>query len=122
MDLNPHGNEWYDRLSTLQRGYYYPWKLRIGEGDGETAFLRLVKEHLSPEKDVLDAGCGHGELTLALAPKCRSICGYDRVANYIRLARETAERSRVTNATFVEANSSPRASQGLADPSGKRFD
>ncbi len=114
MELRPHSNEWYDRLATLQRGYFFPWKSTIAAGDGETAFLQLVEAHLTPTCDVLDVGCGHGELALQLTPRCRSILGYDRVAEYIRLAREATEAAGITNAIFIEANSSPRANAGAA--------
>ncbi len=114
MELRPQSNEWYDRLARLQRGYVFPWKSTIGPGDGETAYLQLVEQHLTPCSDVLDAGCGHGELTLQLARRCRSILGYDRVTEYIRLAREAAQAAGIINATFVEANSSPRFNGGVA--------
>jgi hypothetical protein len=32
----------------------------------------MVHNLLSPDKDVLDAGCGHGEFTLTLAGRCQA--------------------------------------------------
>lgn len=39
MSLRPHSAEWYDRLYTLQPGYYYPWRSRLAAGNGEDAYL-----------------------------------------------------------------------------------
>lgn len=114
MDLRPHSNEWYDRLAQLQKGYFYPWKSTIGPGDGETAFVNLVEAHLAPTVDVLDVGCGHGDLALSLAARCRTITGYDRVGEFIRLATQAAQASGTANATFIHADSSPRANRGAA--------
>ena len=47
--LIPQTAAWYDRLATLQDGYRYPWRSRIGGWHGEDAFLALVQQHLSPE-------------------------------------------------------------------------
>ena len=61
-------------------GYYYPWRSRLGAWNGEDAYLALVRAHLRPDADLLDVACGHGEVTLDLAPLCRSVLGYDRIA------------------------------------------
>ena len=37
MPLQPHTPEWYDRLATLQPGYYYPWRSRPAAWNGEDA-------------------------------------------------------------------------------------
>ena len=39
MGLRPHSNAWYDRLATLQQGYYYPWRSRIAPGNGQEAYV-----------------------------------------------------------------------------------
>ncbi len=106
MALKPHSKEWYLRLSTLQRGYYYPWKSYLPPLNGEDVYLEMVHELLTPDKDVLDAGCGHGELTLSLAPRCRSILGYDRVPAFIELAQQAQEAKNMDNARFILWDSS----------------
>lgn len=97
MSLRPHSDAWYERLASMQAGYFYPWSSTIAPGNGEDAYLDLVRRHLSPNLDVLDAGCGDGELTLGLAPLCRTIHGYDRVQRFIDIAvaasRERGVRS-----------------------------
>jgi ubiquinone/menaquinone biosynthesis C-methylase UbiE len=114
MGPQPHTAAWYDRLASLQTGYHYPWKSRLGAWTGEAAYLALVREHLRPDADVLDVACGHGDVALDLAPHCRSILGYDRTTPWIALAQQTARKRGITNATFVCYNSSPGANGGRA--------
>ena len=92
MTIRPHAPEWYDRLSTLQQGYFYPWKSQLAPRNGEDTFLDVVHQYLAPTTDVLDVGCGHGAVALELSPHCRSILAYDRVERYIQLAREAAQK------------------------------
>lgn len=96
-----HSNSWYDNLARVQKGYYYPWNSVVGDRNGEDAFIDLLQEHLSSDMDVLEVGCGHGDLALDLAPLCRSITAYDRVQPYIDLAEENKDKRAITNATFL---------------------
>jgi len=96
-----HSYSWYDNLARVQSGYYYPWKSIVGDRNGEGAFIELVTAHLSADMDVLEVGCGHGELALELAPLCRSIIAYDRVQPYIDLAEEARRKRNVPNAAFL---------------------
>ncbi|MCE7980594.1 MAG: class I SAM-dependent methyltransferase [Caldilinea sp. CFX5] len=112
MRLRPHSPEWYDRLATIQDGYYYPWGATLAPWNGEDTYLDLVRQHLRPELNVLDVACGHGEVALSLAPHCRSVLGYDRVARWIERAQQTAQAQGLTNATFVCHDSSTAANGG----------
>lgn len=96
-----HSNIWYDNLARVQEGYYYPWKSVVSPRNGEDAFIELVKEHLTPEMRVLEVGCGHGSLALALAPLCASIVAYDRVQSYIDLANANKAAAGVTNVEYL---------------------
>lgn len=96
-----HSNTWYDNLARVQEGYYYPWKSRVGDRNGETAFIEIVKEHLTPEMRVLEVGCGHGDLALELAPFCHSIVAYDRVSAYIDLANRNKEAAGADNIEYL---------------------
>ncbi|MBX3083035.1 MAG: methyltransferase domain-containing protein [Anaerolineae bacterium] len=106
MPLKPHSPEWYDRLATLQRGYYYPWRSLLPALNGEDVFLSFLSEIVSPAKRVLEVGCGHGELALQVASSCQSIVAYDRVPDYIQLAQVAAAQQQVHNVTFICADSS----------------
>ena len=96
----------------MQRGYYYPWKSKVGPNNGKDAYVEMLRSHLSPDADVLEIGCGHGELTLDIAPLCKTVLAYDRVASLIDIARREASRRGVENVEFVCADSSVGANGG----------
>lgn len=112
--MRPHSTEWYQRLSTLQAGYFYPWQSQIAPGNGEDAYLALVGEHLGPDVDLLDVACGHGALTLEFARHCRSAFGYDLIPSYIEMAQAAAKEQAVDNARFVCYDSSIPVNNGQA--------
>lgn len=112
MSLRPHSDAWYERLASMQAGYFYPWSSTIAPGNGEDAYLDLVRRHLSPNLDVLDAGCGDGELTFGLAPLCRTIHGYDRVQRFIDIAVAASRERGVDNARFIHFDSHSNANDG----------
>ncbi len=104
--MRGHTLAWYERLATLQDGYYYPWASTVADGDGESAYTGLVQQHLSPEVDVLETGCGHGVDAIAFAPLCRSLRAYDQVDRYIALAKKAAAERNLENVTFLSRTSS----------------
>jgi 23S rRNA (guanine745-N1)-methyltransferase len=53
---------------------------------------------------VLDLGCGHGEFTLTLAARCRTVVGIERDPGYLALAKELAAEQHVTNVQFFQVN------------------
>jgi SAM-dependent methyltransferase len=112
--LKPHGKEWYERLATLQDGYFYPWRSRLEPGNGEDAYLELVGRHLSARSDVLDVGCGHGAHALEIAARCRSVLAYDRVAAWIARAEAERRARGAGNVAFLCHDSSPEANGGRA--------
>lgn len=112
MSLPAHSAAWYDRLATLQQGYYYPWQSTTAPHNGEDAYLDLVSEHLTPQTHLLDIGCGHGEVPLDLAPRCRFVTAYDRCAAYIEIACRSAESRGIDNVRFVCMDSKPEENEG----------
>ena len=86
------------------RGFAHRWQSSVATGNGEDAFIALVDQYLRPDCDVLDLGCGHGELTLTLAARCRTIVGIEREPGYLELAKELAAEQNVTNAEFYQVN------------------
>jgi SAM-dependent methyltransferase len=104
--IKPHTSAWYDRLSRLQAGYYYPWNSLISNGNGDQAYLELIMQYIDKDKDVLEVGCGHGEQALEIAPYCRNLLAYDRVPGYIELAQAAALQRSISNVTFICADSS----------------
>jgi len=112
MSLKPHSKAWYDRLAGMQAGYYYPWRSKWLPLNGEDTYLEVVRAHLSPNLDVLDIACGHGQVPLEIAPFCRSVLAYDRVSAYIALAQQATREQGIENVTFRCADSSAEANEG----------
>ncbi|MCA9886019.1 MAG: class I SAM-dependent methyltransferase, partial [Anaerolineae bacterium] len=97
-------DSWLRDPRIAERGFAHRWQSSVAAGNGEDAFLSLVGQHLRPDCDALDLGCGHGELTLILAAQCRNIVGIERDAGYLELARELADEQNAANVTFYEVN------------------
>ncbi len=114
MTLQGQTAPWYDRLATMQEGYYYPWRSELPPRHGEDTYRELVHEHLHPDADVLDVACGHGPVALEIAPRCRSVLGYDRTDPWIDMAERAARERGIANANFVMHDSSPEANGGSA--------
>jgi SAM-dependent methyltransferase len=114
MALIPHSPAWYDQMAERQEGYYYPWRSHLPAFHGEDVYAEMVKQHFSPTIDVLEAACAHGEFALGIAPLCRSILAYDRVAPWIERAQQTVAQRGLTNLTFVCHDSSTDANGGWA--------
>jgi SAM-dependent methyltransferase len=114
MSIKPHSPEWYDRLAKLQAGYFYPWQSSLPLFNGEDVFLATLEKLLTPDKVVLEIGCGHGELALKMAGLCRQLIAYDRVPEYIHLAQTAAQQHNIPNVTFICADSSLALNNGQA--------
>lgn len=112
MLLAPQSPGWYDRLTTLQNGYYYPWRSLLPDWHGEDVFRSLVMLHLKANFDVLEAACAQGDLALEIAASVRSVVAYDRVGDYIRLAQETAQGRGIHNVAFLLHDSSAQVNGG----------
>ena len=97
-------DSWLRDPRIAARGFAHRWQSSVAAGNGEDAFLALVEQFLRPDYDVLDLGCGHGELTLNLAVKCRSIVGIEREPGYLELARELAAEQKAANVQFFQVN------------------
>jgi len=97
-------DSWLHDPRIAARGFAHRWQSSVAAGNGEDAFIALVDQYLRLDGDVLDLGCGHGELTLNLAARCRTIVGIEREAGYLALAKELAAEQNVTNAQFFQVN------------------
>jgi SAM-dependent methyltransferase len=74
-----------------------PWN--IGEPQPElAAVIRAGKVR----SDVLDAGCGHAELSLALAADGHTVVGIDLTPTAVAAARKAAQERNLPSATFVQ--------------------
>ncbi|MDD4866650.1 MAG: class I SAM-dependent methyltransferase, partial [Mycobacterium sp.] len=76
-----------------------PWN--IGEPQPELAALLAAGKFRS---DVLDAGCGFAELSLALAAEGYTVVGIDLTPTAVAAASKAAADRGLTTATFVQAD------------------
>lgn len=76
-----------------------PWN--IGEPQPELAALIAAGKVRS---DVLDAGCGYAELSLALAAQGYTVVGIDLTPTAIAAATEAARERGLTTASFAQAD------------------
>jgi SAM-dependent methyltransferase len=97
-------DSWLQDPRIAARGFAHRWQSFVAAGSGEDGFIELVDQYLRPDHDVLDLGCGHGELTLLLAARCRTIVGIEREPGYLELAQELAAEQKVANAQFYQVN------------------
>lgn len=74
-----------------------PWN--IGEPQPELAALIADGK---VRGDVLDAGCGHAELSLALAGLGHDVVGIELTATAVAAAKKAARERNLANATFVQ--------------------
>src|ERR1700684_192413 len=74
-----------------------PWN--IGEPQPELAALIAAGK---VQSDVLDAGCGYAELSLALASDGYTVVGIELTPTAVAAAKTTAAERNLTNATFVQ--------------------
>lgn len=76
-----------------------PWN--IGEPQPELAALIAAGKFRS---DVLDAGCGFAELSLALAAQGYTVVGIDLTPTAVAAATKAAQERGLTTASFVQAD------------------
>jgi SAM-dependent methyltransferase len=76
-----------------------PWN--IGEPQPELAALAAAGKFRS---DVLDAGCGYAELSLALAADGYTVHGVDLTSTAVAAATKAAEERGLSNATYEQAD------------------
>lgn len=76
-----------------------PWN--IGEPQPELAALVAAGKFRS---DVLDAGCGFAELSLALAAQGYTVVGVDLTPTAVAAATKSAQERGLTTASFVQAD------------------
>jgi SAM-dependent methyltransferase len=104
-------DRWRTDERVASRGFAHRWDSVVADGNGEDFFLELLDQRLRDDLDVLDVGCGHGDLTLSVAGRVRSVAGVDRDRGYLDLAGELLAESGLDNVRFIRAE--------LAGPAGR---
>lgn len=91
----------WDSVYKQEGGFDGPPPWNIGEPQPELA--ALIRDG-DVTGDVLDAGCGHAELSLALAAAGSTVVGIDLSPTAIAAATEAARERGLSNATYVCAD------------------
>ena len=76
----------------------------LRERGRRSEFARLLDEAISPGAQVLELGCGTGQLSLFLATGERSVIGADLARPSLELGAEAATRFGVERVSFVETD------------------
>ena len=66
--------------------------------------LRVTQDHLKPDMEVLEFGCGTGSTALVHAPFVHHILAIDISNKMLEIARAKAEKGKVNNVTFEQSN------------------
>ncbi len=96
--MNPKTIDW-DEAYREEGDFGGPPPWNIGEPQPELAALIAAGKVRS---DVLDAGCGHAELSLALAALGHTVVGIELTPTAVAAARKAARDRDLPNATFVQ--------------------
>ena len=67
-------------------------------------YARILSEQIPFNSDVLEVGCGTGQLTNFLAIGCRNVIGTDLCLNSLRLAEDFRRRQALDRARFLQMN------------------
>lgn len=89
----------WDSVYRGEGGFEGPPPWNIGEPQPELAALVAAGKVRS---DVLDAGCGHAELSLALAAAGYTVVGIELTPTAVAAATQAAKERNLPNATFVQ--------------------
>ncbi len=66
--------------------------------------MNAIEKHISPDSLVIDVGCGTGNYSLALAPKCREMLATDLMDNLLQVLREKIKNDGCSNISCLCAN------------------
>lgn len=67
-------------------------------------YAKLLSEQIPFNGDVLEVGCGTGQLTNFLGASCRSVTGADLCLNSLRLAEDFRTRHELSRVRFIQMN------------------
>lgn len=94
--MNDEVMDW-DSTYRGEDGFAPPWNI-----DEPQPELAVLIEAGKVRGDVLDAGCGHAELSLALAAKGYTVVGIELSPTAVAAAKNAAQQRNLPNATFVQ--------------------
>ncbi len=65
--------------------------------------LQITREHLRPDSDVLEFGCGTGSTAISHSPYVRHLHAIDISSKMIEIARRKADQASIDNVTFEQS-------------------
>lgn len=92
--------EWYNYIAGRNGGYRVNVPYEVLGESAEDVFLAEL-DTLAQDAVVLDAGCGHGAVTLALASRAKRIVGYDFAHALLDIAEAQRSALSIENASFL---------------------
>ncbi|OBI56883.1 SAM-dependent methyltransferase [Mycolicibacterium fortuitum] len=93
----PHVIDWDDAYRQQQTP---AWSI----GAPQPEYAAIIDSDGAVRGEVLDAGCGHAELALALAARGHNVVGLDLSATAVAAATAAAAERGLGNATFAQAD------------------
>ncbi|MFA5870456.1 MAG: class I SAM-dependent methyltransferase [Candidatus Paceibacterota bacterium] len=97
--MDKDDNNFYKKSSRTYRKYEFHGQGRLTQGE-QPNFFEYLKKHANRNFNVLDVGCGSGELTLKLSPYFKKIIGIDPFKEYIKTAKQQKKNDGIKNVTF----------------------
>lgn len=91
----PHSRAWYARLGREQSVYAHPWRRVLSGPDPEETFDGLLASLLTPQAQVLEAGCGHGPDAARFGARAARWVAYDFVPEWVAAAQANAPHAEV---------------------------
>ncbi|MCV7383608.1 class I SAM-dependent methyltransferase [Mycolicibacter longobardus] len=86
------------------QAYRHPQAPAWNIGAPQPEYAALIEQPGTVGDDVLDAGCGHAELSLALAERGHTVVGIDLSPTAVAAATAAAAERGLTTATFAAAD------------------
>lgn len=93
----PHVIDWDDAYRQQQTP---AWSI----GAAQPEYAAIIDSDGAVRGEVLDAGCGHAELALALAARGHNVVGLDLSPTAVAAATAAAAERGLENATFAQAD------------------
>lgn len=101
--------EWYDMIARRNGGYQSNALFTVEGLSGERVFEERLIQLIPQCEAVLDAGCGHGEFTLAMAQYAKTLTAFDFSRELITIAKSLqADMNMQDKTRFVYATTKER--------------
>ena len=96
MSHEPNAEEWDNVWDSSISQKIVTW----GRNIYNSYFIKELDKLSDSKTNLAELGCGSSSLTLQLAPRIKSVTGYDLSHSALRISMENAKRLKVKNATF----------------------